>query len=188
MVALEKADIIRVTNDVSFVPNSSIRIAPISIDNVSDGITFNTQDELNQFLVFLEEGHIGYYAYYEGECASRIWFFKREDRCRVGHNFLYRLPESEYFLGWAQTDPKFRNLGLYGHILRFGIHDNPEKTISGYVESSNIASLKGTQKAGFITVKRFILIKIWRLKLQILTYNFQKGSCLRLNIGTFLEP
>ncbi len=183
----EHADIIRVNNLIPYSPIELIEVKSITEENLFDGISFNSKDELEQFRVFLNEGHFGYYAYYNGQCALRTWIFTNEQRCFVGQNFIYKLPSNEYFSGWSKTHPEFRKLGLFTQALLFAINEHSDKTISGYVESDNIGSLKGTQKAGFISIFRFTLFKLWRFKIQIKTFDHKKGQIQKIKFGSAIK-
>jgi hypothetical protein len=184
----EKADIIRVNNFIPYLPQDLIEVKAINEENINDGISFNSTDELEQFRIFLNEGHFGYYAYYNGQCALRTWIFTNEQRCFVGQNFYYKLPPGEYFSGWSKTHSEFRKLGLFTQALIFAINEHSNKTISGYVESNNIGSLKGTQKAGFISVFRFTLFKFGRLKIQLKTFDHKKGKIFKILFSSKIKP
>lgn len=185
---LEKADIIRVVNKVPYVQDADVRIEPISLQNINDGATFNAPEELEQFKVFLKQGHKGYYAYYKGECALRTWIFVTKEAARVGQNFQYDMPTNEAFSGWSLTNPNFCRLGIFTNALIYAINDNPEYTISGYVDSDNIASLKGCLKAGFITTDRYRLYVILGKGLKIKSFNYLKGKVCELSFGRLIQP
>lgn len=185
---VEKADIVRVVRQVEKNEDKSIIVKAMTFDNVNDGLSFNSPEEIEKFKYFLSIGHKGYYAYYNGACASRIWFFVKKEQCLVGSNFIYDLSENEYFLAWAKTHPSFLKYGLYSSALKYAILDNPNKVISGYVASDNIASLKGTKNAGFETVERYTLIMLFGRGFKIKTYDSKKGRTLRLSIGRIIQP
>jgi len=180
---IEKANIIRVTKKVPWEPHSDIEIKPITEENIMDGESFNSKEEIDAFRNFLDQGHKGYYGYYQGNCGIRIWIFSSKDRCLVGDGFYYDLPSNEAFLAWSETSKDFRKKGLYTQALKFAIDDNKSKVISGYVESDNIASLKGTENAGFETVEKYKLFVFWRLHVKIKVYEIGKGKCFSFSFG-----
>ncbi len=188
MFSYEKADIIRVTGNSLYVKNDNIEIRPITLENILDGQNFNSAEELEVFAHFLEQGHKGYYAYYNGQCALRTWIFCTQDRCLVGQNFIYNLPTNEVFSGWSKTNPDFLKLGIFTAALDFAISDNDDKVVSGYVESSNIASLKGTKKVGFETIMKYHLFVIFKYGLKIKTYQLGKGKCFKPSLGRVINP
>ncbi|MCO5259303.1 MAG: hypothetical protein M9916_04090 [Crocinitomicaceae bacterium] len=185
---VEKADIIRVTHKVENFVDKSVVVVPITLDNVADGLNFNTPEEIEQFKYFLSIGHKGYYAYYNGVCALRTWIFVKKEQCLVGSNFIYDLPENEYFSGWSKTNPSFYKLGIFTVALDYAIKDNPDKVIAGYVASDNIGSLKGTQKVGFQTMERYNLYLVFGRGFKVKTYDCIKGKTFRLSFGRTIYP
>jgi hypothetical protein len=178
-----KANIIRVTKKVFLEPHNDIVIKPITEDNINDGRSFNSNEEIQAFRDFLNQGHKGYYGYYQGNCGIRIWIFNSKDRCLVGNGFYYDLPSDEAFLAWSETSKDFRKKGLYTEALKFAINDNKSKVISGYVESDNIGSLKGTENAGFETIEKYRLFSFSRLHVKIKVYEIGKGKCFNFSFG-----
>lgn len=180
---IEHANIIRVTKEVELDNNPDIEVRPITEENINDGLSFNSQKDIESFREFLKIGHKGYYGYYKGNCGIRTWIFKSEDRCIVGQNFSYVLPKDEAFAAWAKTNIEYRKKGLFTSALKFAILDNKDKVISAYVESKNIGSLKGTEKAGFETLEKYILISFWKFHLKIKTYQINKKNCFSISLG-----
>lgn len=187
-MAIEKADIIRVMNKVEYVADADIRFESITLQNIMDGASFNTPEELEQFKVFLAQGHKGYYAYYKGECALRTWIFFSKDTARVGANFIYDLPANQAFSGWSMTNPQFYRLGIFTKALIYAINDNPDYTIAGYVDSDNIASLKGCYKAGFKTTERYTLYLLLGRGFKIKTYHYLAGKVFNFSLGRIIHP
>lgn len=187
-MAIEKADIIRVMNKVEYVADADIRFESITLQNIMDGASFNTPEELEQFKVFLAQGHKGYYAYYKGECALRTWIFFSKDTARVGAHFIYDLPANQAFSGWSMTNPQFYRLGIFTKALIYAINDNPDYTIAGYVDSDNIASLKGCYKAGFKTTERYTLYLLLGRGFKIKTYHYLAGKVFNFSLGRIIHP
>ena len=183
MIKIEEANIIRVTKDIPWVPDPDIQIKPITEENILDGAAFNSEGELDDFRKFLKQGHKGYYGYYKGNCGLRTWIFNSKDRCVVGTEFFYDLPSNEAFSAWSKTSEDFRKKGLFTEALKFAIIDNKSKTISAYVESNNIGSLKGTEKAGFETLEKYKLYTIWKFHVKVKIYEIGKGKCFNISFG-----
>lgn len=185
---VEKADIIRVTKIVPFEEQINIEIRLITEENVNDGLTFNSPEEIESFKQDIIVGHKGFYAYYNGVCAFRAFFFNSGDRCLIGSNFIYDLPSDECFLAWVKTHPEYYKLGLYTSVLKYAIFDNPSKVISGYVASDNIGSLKGSAKAGFEVMERYILFVLFGRGFKVKIYEVGKGRVFKFSFGRVIKP
>ncbi len=187
LLTIENANIIKVINKMPYEKIQGIEFKAITPDNLEDGLSFNTKEDLDAFKRFLSLGHKGYYGYYNGNCAFRTWIFYTSDRCLVGSNFIYQIKNNEAFSAWSKTHESFLRLGIYTAALKFAIQDNPDKVIKAYVDSENIPSLKGVEKAGFKTIEKFILIKFWIIYIKMKIFELGKSKVFKISFGKFIK-
>lgn len=184
---IEKADIIQNTRYTSFEQNDKIEVRRICAENVFDGKEFNTEEEIDTFKQFIEQGHIGYYAYYEGVCACRVWVLTNKDRCLVGDGFIYDLKENEYFVAWVYTHNEYRGLGLYPYILKYALASHPNIIFKAHTDTNNKKALNAVKKAGFETVARYILILVFNRGIKIKVLNSKGRRCFFPSIGRLIK-
>ena len=64
------------------------------------------------------------------------------------------MPRKAYHIGPCFTVPKERGKGFYPYLLNCIIADNPTAEFYMIVDESNLSSIKGIQKAGFVEIGR----------------------------------
>ena len=64
------------------------------------------------------------------------------------------MPRKAYHIGPCSTVPKERGKGFYPYLLNCIIANNPAAEYYMIVDESNLSSIKGVQKAGFVEVGR----------------------------------
>ena len=60
------------------------------------------------------------------------------------------MPDNGIHICFCRTNPEDRGKGYYPTLLKTIIKNNPEKDFYMIVDSSNISSIKGIEKAGFV--------------------------------------
>ena len=119
--------------------------------------------------------------------SSENWIFTHSANTLVGRNFVYDLAKNEVFSGWSETAPEFRGLGAFPFTLNYIIQQYPEFHISAYIAESNTASIKGVLKTGFTITRKFTLLKLWRIRIQIETFRHSKKWFFNLKLGGKIE-
>lgn len=183
IIEIDNAYIIEAMNSVPLYNPNNLSVCRIQISNINDSISFNDEQTILKFKEFDKNGHLGYYCYLNDDCILRTWIFTKSDITFVGRNFIYELQSNEYFSGWSETKENSRGLGAFSYALNFIIHEQNNKRITAYVASDNIASLKGTKKIGFEIIRKFFLIKISRVKIQIEYFRFNRKPFLSIKLG-----
>lgn len=184
---IEKADIVQNVRKITFEKNNKIEIKQICPENVNDGKEFNTEEEINTFKQFIKQGHIGYYAYYEGLCVCRLWILTTRDRCLVGDGFIYDLKENEHFIAWVYTHKEYRGLGLYPYILKHAVVSMPHIVFKAHTATKNKPALNAVKKAGFETAARYILILVFNRGVKIKILNSKGNQCFIPSIGRLIK-
>jgi hypothetical protein len=110
----------------------------------------------------LNKSNSCYAVFINNELAHTTWLFKNK-------LLTNQLGEKNVFtVGDSLTNEKFRGKGIYPYVLRY-ISMEAERPVIIYVDESNISSIKGIEKAGFIkkysfSMLRLLGIKIWSNK------------------------
>lgn len=183
LIEIDNAYIIEAMSQVHINNPNNLRVCRIEDNNVYDSISFNDKQTILKFKEFDEKGHLGYYCYLNNECILRTWIFTKSDVTFVGRNFIYELEHNEYFSGWSETKEDARGIGAFSFTLNSIIHELKDNRITAYVASDNIASLKGTKKIGFEIIRKFLLIKFGRLRIQIEYFRYNRKSFISLKLG-----
>jgi hypothetical protein len=183
IIEIDKAYIIEAKKRLPLYNPNNLRIQRIDSSNMMDSVLFNTEDTLLKFKEFNKNGHLGYYCYLEDACILRTWIFTKSDVTFVGRNFIYELEPNEFFSGWSETKEDARGIGAFSFTLNSIIHELNDKRITAYVASDNIASLKGTKKIGFEIIRKFLLIKLSRLSIQIEYFRFNRRRFISVRFG-----
>lgn len=135
--------------------NSNLRIEEVTLDNLYDALIYEPKEKVDKFYEFLNEGNIGYYAYYKELFAHRSW-------ASIGPQKVMRwfdraslyLTKGEAYFYWGETVPEFRGLGITPLVLKAMITDlNTNYNITQFhvtTTKENEPSQKGLEKAGFV--------------------------------------
>jgi hypothetical protein len=174
---IEHIKFIHLSNPLKF------SVQKISLENIMDSSSFNDENTILKFKEFLMHGHMGFYCYLNQECILRLWFFNKSDVAFVGRHFLYILDNSEYFFGWSETKENSRGKGAYPFTLYTVLKELKNERVTAFISNDNLSSLNGVKKAGFEVARKFYLIKISKIKLQIEYYRMNRKLFFSIRIG-----
>ena len=135
--------------------NSPVKIVKANNNNISDILHFQEKRYLKMFKNFLSIGDIGYLGYINNKCIHRSWVKKGEQIVRLQKFLPYKLNKNQIFIHMCETAHEARGKNIYPTVLCKIIDDfkdNYEILIA--VDSKNISSIKGIEKAGFILVEK----------------------------------
>jgi len=134
---------------------SDVDIVIANNDNISDILNFQDKRYLKIFKKFLDIGDVGYLGYINGKCIHRSWVKKGEQTVRLQKFLPYKLKNNQIFIHMCETAPEARGKNVYPSVLCKIINDfknNYEILIA--VNSKNIPSIKGIEKAGFVLAEK----------------------------------
>ncbi|MBO7127393.1 hypothetical protein J6W78_07575 [bacterium] len=124
-----------------------IKIEKVTLENVDDAKSFQSENYIRFFRNFLKKGAVGYYAYKDGVCVHRSWVF--EQKMQIHSLVAEPLLENQVYIAWCETAAFARGLGIYPQVLSRIVQDYSAKQIFIAVNKNNTASIRGIEKAGF---------------------------------------
>lgn len=140
-------------------------IRPATQENLADVLNFQSARYVEVFRNFLALGDRGYYAYLDDKCVHRSWVKSNEQVVYPHWAYPLKLQPSQHFIHYCETAPQARGKGIYPAVLSKIVDDfkdNGEILMS--INTKNIASIKGAQKAGFVERERVKVLVILGLK------------------------
>ncbi|MFZ1800785.1 MAG: hypothetical protein WAU24_13045 [Chitinophagaceae bacterium] len=120
----------------------------------------------------LSAGNVCYSVMSEkGLIVHQSWIFKKKLLTRqLGFKLAYTI-------GDCWTIPEFRGKGIYTYVLDVIKNDNLGKSIVIYCATTNAASIRGIEKAGFTKLYHFSLTRLLGLKIKFQIHeHFRKTS------------
>lgn len=153
------------STDEQQAPNSGMDIRSVNNSNLNDVLSFQPSSYLEVFKNFLVLGDQGYYAYFDGQCVHRSWVKSNEQVVYPHWAYPMKLMPNQYFIHYCETAPSARGKGVYPAVLSKIVKDckdNGEILMS--INAKNTASIKGSQKAGFVERERVKVLVIFGIK------------------------
>ncbi len=142
--------------DLDTTTSNSIEIKKVTIDNLMDASIYEPARKINIFIEFLNSGDLGYYAYYSGQFAHRIWVtFGPNKVARWKRYAVINLNEKECCIHWGETMPRFRNKGILQAVLNKIGNDLIKDGFTVYASTTidNKSSRQSILKSGYKLVE-----------------------------------
>lgn len=135
-------------------------------NNIADVLYFQPAKYLDTFRKFLKIGDIGYYAYLNGKCIHRSWVKHIAQDVYFHKYYKYKLSEDEAYIHYCETAEEAKGKNIYPHVLTRIVNDfSHKKRVLIVVDKSNISSIKGVTKAGFVEYLELNIIVILGVKI-----------------------
>lgn len=129
-------------------------IRPVTADNLDDARSMEPPERLDEFRSFLARGDRGWYAYLDGRVVHRSWLVRGPAIMRLWSRYgAWPVSDGEAYVHYCETVPAARGRGLYPAVLDHIARE--QASLRGlYIacESSNQASRRGIEKAGFAEI------------------------------------
>ncbi len=133
-----------------FQNNSVLSISNVTAANIADIVDFQPSHYVETFRRFLEQGDVGYYAYLDGKCCHRSWIQKGPKWVSINPFVQMKIEKNEGYIHYCETAPWARGKGIYPSVLSRIAKDHKNlENIFIAVESENVSSIRGVEKAGF---------------------------------------
>lgn len=124
-------------------------------------------------LKHLKEGILNEYLENKSKCLGAFWNDRVIGYCWVHFRKYYfpffdyylKIKDKEAYIGPAFVDPEFRGKRLYGALMSrlfVNLKKNGCLLVYGSVWDTNIASIKGVKKIGFLPVNYIKVIRIFK--------------------------
>jgi ribosomal protein S18 acetylase RimI-like enzyme len=135
------------------VPEPKFDIREVTQENLDDAAIFQSAEYLATFKKFLSQGDCGFYAYIDDQCIHRSWLVN-SGIIKPHWSLEYSLKPKQSYIHYCETSEAARGMGVYPEVLKY-IRMNYKLADSFLinVESNNIPSIKGIEKAGFEKVR-----------------------------------
>ncbi len=130
----------------------------LKILNDKQTIGINLIDSVNK------GNNICYKVFDENKLIHTSWVIKK-------NLMLKQLGYHEKFTVSSSTHVDYRGKGIFSAVLNKILHDFKDVQFLGFVKESNIASIKGLEKAGYTKGYRFKLVRLFGIKIYLKRYD-----------------
>lgn len=140
-------------------------------ENLSDALSFRSNEIVSAFRRRLESGEIGLFAYHQAKAIAHGWMIVNRGTSPIFANRYFRLRPREALVNFCNVDEKYRGQGVYQAMLcelyRYGFANEPIDVIYIDTERANVPSMKAIEKtAHFLTYQHYLSIFSYKVELR----------------------
>lgn len=147
----------------SNVDLNGLKIEKVSLTNINDALTFQSENQINYFKQLLTKGNIGFYAYVNDVCVNRNWVQTKE-LINISPFIQEILPKGYIYIHAVETDKNYRGKGIQTTLIKFIINEFYNKKILIAINQNNLPSLTTVRKNNFEIVRKYKILIILGFK------------------------
>lgn len=148
----------------SVTPKGHVELKTVDSTNVLRAKDFRTQQTLNSFLKFLQNGDWGIYACVEGKVVGHAWAVVNSGQSSKRIDGYMDVNQNEAFIHYCNVSEEYRGKNIFplmiSELSKQLFYKNNLRKILIDSNIKNQASMRGIEKAGFKFLRRKIFIQI----------------------------
>ena len=142
---------------------TGLKIEKVSLTNINDALTFQSENQINYFKQLLTKGNIGFYAYVNDVCVNRNWV-QIKGLINISPFIQEILPKGYIYIHAVETDKNYRGKGIQTILIKFIINEFYNKKILIAINQNNLPSLTTVRKNNFEIVRKYKILVILGFK------------------------
>lgn len=143
---------------------SGLKIEKVSLANINDALTFQSENQINYFKQLLAKNNIGFYAYVNDVCVNRNWV-QTKGIINISPFVQEILHEGYIYIHAVETDKNYRGKGIQTTIIKFIINEFYNKKVLIAINQNNLPSLRTVRKNNFQVIRKYDILIIFGFKL-----------------------
>lgn len=143
---------------------SGLKIEKVSLANINDALTFQSENQINYFKQLLTKDNIGFYAYVNDVCVNRNWV-QTKGIINISPFVQEILQEGYIYIHAVETDKNYRGKGIQTTIIKFIINEFYNKKVLIAINQNNLPSLTTVRKNNFQVIRKYDILVIFGFKL-----------------------
>jgi len=141
-----------------------LSVKPVSLANLNDACSFQSNYQINQFKDLLQKGNAGYFGYVAGKCVHRSWVAIGACKINLHPMVSRKLKTDEVFIHFCETAATLRGKNIFPGVLSHIGRQWTEKKVLISVDHRNASSIKSIKKSGFTEIERIHIIIFFGLR------------------------
>lgn len=141
-------------------PTSEVQVLPVTLQNIKDALSFQTEKQVNHFSDFLSRGDRGFYGYLNNTCVHRSWVVRGPANVLLHKFFSIAIKDTEIFIQYCETAPAARGKNIFAYVLNHIVQNFSDKRVLTSVTLQNASSRRAMEKAGFKEIDRITITMI----------------------------
>ena len=121
----------------SNVDLSGLKIENVSLTNINDALTFQSENQINYFKHLLTKDNIGFYTYINNICVNRNWV-QTKGIINISPFVQETLSEGYVYIHAVETDKNYRGKGIQTTLIKFIINEFYNKKILISINQNNL--------------------------------------------------
>lgn len=150
----------------SITSKIDLEIKKVDFNNVYQATDFRQQKMVFIFENFLEKGDIGVFAFVNGKVVGHAWAVLNADQPSKRIDGYMDINRDECFIHYCNVSEEYRGKNIYPQMLSWLCKElvlvKKMKKIIIDCDISNVASLRGIEKIGFVFKTQKLFIRVFK--------------------------